>query len=44
MVRKIDFPFLQGVPLSAVFAGFGYLFAMGLGFWLAWGILRGKRL
>lgn len=44
LVRTIDVPFLKGVPLSALIAGVGYLFAMGLGFWLAWGILRGKRL
>lgn len=43
MVQKIDMPFIEGVPISAMVAGTGYLLAMGLGFWLALGILRRKR-
>ena len=43
-VNRISLPLLDEVPLSAVIAGAGYLSAMGLGFWLAWAILRGKRL
>lgn len=43
-MQRFSFPFLEGVPLSAIVASGGYLLAMGLGFWLAWGILRGKRL
>lgn len=44
LVQQIEVPFLKGVPLSALIASGGYLVALGLGFWLAWGILRGKRL
>ncbi|MDR0867787.1 MAG: phosphotransferase [Planctomycetota bacterium] len=42
--RQVSLPFFADAPLSAVVAGIGYLSAMGLGFWLAWAILRGKRL
>lgn len=43
-VNRVSLPLLSPVPLSAIIAGLGYLAAMGLGFWLAWAILRGKRL
>jgi ubiquinone biosynthesis protein len=40
----LTLPWLGAVPLSEIIAGAGYLFAMVLGVWLAWAILRGKRL
>lgn len=43
-MNKISLPFISDIPLSAIVAATGYLSAMGLGFWLAWAILRGKRL
>ncbi len=44
LVNKVEVPFLTGVPVSAIIASAGYLAAMCLGFWLAWAILKGKRL
>ncbi len=44
LIQKIELPFLEGIPLSAIIASGGYLIALALGFWLAWGILSGKRL
>ena len=44
LVNKVEVPFLTGVPISTIIASAGYLAALGLGFWLAWAILRGKRL
>ena len=44
LVNKVEIPFLTGVPISTVVASGGYLTAMALGFWLAWAIVRGKRL
>ncbi len=44
LVNKVEVPFLTGVPISAIIASGGYLAALCLGFWLAWAILKGKRL
>ncbi len=44
LVNSVEIPFLTGVPISAVIASAGYLAALCLGFWLAWAILKGKRL
>ncbi len=44
LVNKVEVPFLTGVPISAIIASGGYIAALCLGFWLAWAILKGKRL
>lgn len=44
VMQSISVPFIEGLPLSAVVASLGYLMAMGLGFWLALAIIRGKRI